>query len=107
MFLPALIYKVVKNYLSDHYNSKISPIKQYGRYLKLSYLRVFSRHAQNKFNRIIEKLCEDDVNINLVFVPYKIGSIFSTNDKMGETARHFPTRIKEHLKRDEKSQQLP
>lgn len=102
MFLPALIYKVVKNYLSDQYNSKISPIKQYGRYLK-SYLRVFSRHAQNKFNRIIEKLCEDDVNINLVFVPYKICSIFSTNNKMGETARLFPARIKEHLKRDEKS----
>ena len=70
-------------------------------------------------------MCKDQVSVNLVFIPYKIGSMFSTKDKIpsflksmvvykfvcascnacyvGETARHLPTRIKEHLKTDKKS----
>ena len=70
-------------------------------------------------------MCKDQVSVNLVFMLYKIGSMFSTKDKnpsflkfmvvykfvcascnacyVGETARHLPTRIKEHLKTDKTS----
>ena len=125
LFPPDLIDKVVRNYLSDQYNSKESLNKKEGRYFKLPYVGFFSRHTHNKIKRIIKKLCKDQVSVNLVFIPYKIGSMFSTKDKIpsflksmvvykfvcascnacyvGETARHLPTRIKEHLKTDKKS----
>ena len=67
-------------------------------------------------------MCKDEVSVILVFVPYKIGSMFSTNNKIpsylksmvvykfvcaswnacyvGETAKHLPTKIKKHLKTD-------
>ena len=68
-------------------------------------------------------MCKDQVSANLVFIPSKIGSMFSTKDKIpsflkstmvvykfvcascnawykGETTRHLSTRIKEHLKTD-------
>ena len=67
-------------------------------------------------------MCKDQVSVNLVFIPYKIGSMLSTKDKIpsflksmvvykficatcnacyvGETARHLSTRIKEQLKTD-------
>ena len=69
-------------------------------------------------------MCKDQVSVNLVFIPYKIGSMLSTKDKipsflksmvvykfvcascnvcnMGETSGHLPTRIKKHLKTDKK-----
>ena len=87
--------------------------------------RIFSRHTHNKIKRIIKKLRKDQVILNLVFIPYKIGIMFSAKDKIpsflksmvvykfvcascnacyvGETAHHLPTRIKEHLKTDRKS----
>ena len=65
-------------------------------------------------------MCKDEVRVNLAFVSYKIGSPFSTKDKIppflksmaickfvyascnacyvGETARYIPSRIKEHVK---------
>ena len=81
---------------------------------------MFSRHTHNKIKGIIKKLCKDEVSVNLAFVSYKIGSPFSTKDKIppflksmaickfvyascnacyvGETARYIPSRIKEHVK---------
>ena len=121
---PKLIDKVVRNYLSDQYISEESLSKKEGRYYKLPYVGFFSRHAHNKIKGITKKLCKDQVSVNLVFIPYKIGSMFSTKDRIpsflksmlvykfvcascntcyvGETARHLPTRIKEQLKTDKK-----
>ena len=82
LFPPDLINKVVKNYLSDQYNSKESLNKIERRYFKVPYVRFFSRHTQNKIKGITEKLWKDHVNVNLVFLPYKIGSMFSTKDKI-------------------------
>ena len=42
----------------------------------------FSRYVHNKIKGIIEKLCKDEVSGNLVFVPYKVGSMFSTKYKI-------------------------
>ena len=82
LFPPDLIDKVVRNYLSDLYNSKESLNKKEGRYFKLPYVGFFSRHTHNKIKRIIKKLCKDQVSVNLVFIPYKIGIMFSAKDKI-------------------------
>ena len=82
LFPPDLIDKVVRNYLSDQYNSKESLNKKEGRYFKLPYVGFFSRHTHNKIKGIIKKLCKDQVSVNLVLIPYKIGSMFSTKDKI-------------------------
>ena len=106
------------------YNNKESLNKKEGRYIKLPCVGCFSRHTHNKIKGIIKKLRKDQIIVNLVFIPYKIGSMFSTKDKIpsflksmvvykfvcassnacyvGETARHSPTRIREHLKTDKK-----
>ena len=122
LFSPGLIDKVVRNYLNNQYNSKESLNKKEGHYFKLPYVGFFSRHTHNKIKGIIKKLCKDQVSVNLVFIPYKIGSMFSIKDRIpfflksmvvykfvrascnacyvGETAGQLPTRIKEHLKTD-------
>ena len=73
LFPRDLIDKVVRNYLSDQYNSKESLNKKEGRYFKLPYVGFFSRHTHNKIKLIIKKLCKDQVSVNLVFIPYKTG----------------------------------
>ena len=73
LFPRDLIDKVVRNYLSDQYNSKESLNKKEGRYFKLPYVGFFSRHTHNKIKGIIKKLCKDQVSVNLVFIPYKTG----------------------------------
>ena len=126
LFPSDLINKVVRNYFSDQYNSKEPLNRKEGLYFKLPYVvGYFSRHTHNKIKEIIKKLCKDQVNVNLAFIPYKIGSMFSTKGKIpsflksmvvyklvcascnacyvSETARHLPIRMKEHLKTDKKS----
>ena len=129
LFLPELIDKVIKNYLRDQKNSKESQNKKEGWYFQLTYVGLFSRYTHSKIKGIIEKLCKDEVSVNLVFVPYKIGSMASAKDKIpsfvksmvvykfvcancnacyeGETIRHLPTRIKKHLKTDKKVAYIP
>ena len=86
LFRPDLIDKVVRNYLRNQYNSKESLNKKKGCYFKLPYVGFFSRHAQNKIKGIIKTLCKDQVSINLVFIPYKIGSMFSTKDNLSSSS---------------------
>ena len=80
LFPPDLIDKVVRNYLSNQCNSKESLSKKVGRYFKLPYVSFFSRH--NKIKGIIKKLCKDQVSVNLVLIPYKIGNMLWTKDRI-------------------------
>ena len=95
------------------------------RYFKLPFIGKFSSLAQSKLNNIIKKHCKDSVSVKLVFTPFKIGSLFSLKDSVnplnkshvvykfscagcnasyiGETTRHFSTRVKEHLETDKTS----
>ena len=92
---------------------------------KLPYIGKFSVIAKNKMRKLCERYCNSDVDIKLIFVSFKIGSVFSTKDMIpedlksnvvykfncarcnscyiGETTRHISTRIKEHLKTDKAS----
>ena len=67
LFPPELIDKVVKNCLSDQYNSKESLNKKEGRYFTLRCVGFFSRHTHNIIKGIIKKLCKYEVSeVNLV-----------------------------------------
>ena len=74
--------KVVKKFLNDQNNSKGPLNKKYKHCLKLPYVGVFSRYTHKKIKRIIKKFCKDKVSVNLVFVTYRIGSMFSTKNKI-------------------------
>ena len=74
---------------------------------------------------IISKYCKTDLDVKLVFTSCKIGSFFTTKDKLGDhlishvvykficagcntsyigkTHRHFHVRVKEHLSEDKVS----
>ena len=87
-------------------------------YFKLPYIRPFSIITQCRIKKLVNTLCSD-LEIKLVFTPFKIKSWFGVKDPIpaglrsrviykfwwagcsacyiGETNRHFTTRIREHL----------
>ena len=94
------------------------------RYFKLPYIGDFSRHTQRKLTQLIKRFCTD-IEIKLVFTPYKIKNLFCFKDQIpdlsksmvvyqfscagcnsryiGETSRQLTTRIKEHTTSDKNS----
>ena len=93
------------------------------RYFKLSFVVNFSTVTRNKLKHLISVFCKD-VDIKIVFSSFKIKNFFSFKDPIpdalkslvvyqftfagcnsryiGETSRHFATRVKEHLSTDKK-----
>ena len=87
-------------------------------YVKLPYVGDYSKSVQNKIMNLCSNFCKD-TTIKLVFTSTKISSFFSTKDAMpstlrsgvvykfkcagcnacyvGQTTRHFDTRVHEHL----------
>ena len=82
-------------------------------------------YIKNKLSKLCKEFCKDNFNIKLVFSSFKIKNYFSYKDPtpndlksflvykftcascsssyIGETYRHFKTRIEEHIKKDNKS----
>ena len=93
-------------------------------YFKLPYIGYFSSIAQMRIRRLSHFYCKD-ANIVLAFSSFKVGSLFSVKDPVpnglrscvvfkfscagcaacyvGETTRHFNTRVREHLETDRAS----
>ena len=93
-------------------------------YFKLPYIGNLSHHIKNKLSKLCKEICKENFNIKLVFNSFKIKSYFPYKDPIpddlksfrvykftcvscsssyiGETCRHFKTRIEEHIK-DNKS----
>ena len=125
LFPVYLINKCVYRYLNtamDRYSSTPTPPssnitsqgKQY--FYKLPYLGRFSSVVQSKIRRLGNRYCND---IKLVFTTLKLRNLFSMKDSVprelrsrviykftcaccnacyiGETGRHFSTRVREHL----------
>ena len=87
-------------------------------YMKLPYIGNYSKTVQDKVMALCSNLCKK-TNIKIVFTSNKISSFFSTKDKMpselrarviykfkcagcnacyvGQTTRHYDTRVHEHL----------
>ena len=85
---------------------------------------MFSNNTKKKIKELYKKFCIN-ANINIVFSPFKTGYLFSSKDCLpsglksfvvyklvcagcqscyiGETKRHLPTRVNEHLVIDKKS----
>lgn len=129
LFPLAVIDRVIKSFLNDFYEEgkslKDTRNKENLRFYKLPYIGKYSSLTQKKLNDIITRYCKKDVAIKLIFIPFKIGSMFSMKDKIsdslkssvvykfncascdacyiGETSRHLSTRIKEHLQTDKSS----
>ena len=126
-YLPFLIDKVIKKYLDYKFSSNQSQLKDTSdvHYFKLPYINNLSYHIKNKLSKLSKKFCKENFNIKLVFNSFKIKNYFSYKDPIpdglksflvyiftcascsssyiGETCRHFKTRIEEHIKKDNKS----
>ena len=94
-------------------------------YFKLPYIGNLSHHIKNKLSKLCKEFCTGNFNIKLVFNPFKIKNYFSYKDQIpddlksflvykftcasfsssyiGETCRHFKTRIEEPIKKNNKS----
>ena len=126
-YLPSLIDKVIKKYLDYKFSSNQSQLKDTPdvHYFKLPYIGSLSHHVKKKLSKLCKEFCKENFNIKLVFNSFKIKNYFSYKDPIpddlksflvykftcsscsssyiGETCRHFKTRIEEHIKKDNKS----
>ena len=127
LFPKWLIDKSVKGYLSkvtttgkDASKGEISNCHFY----KLPYIGYYSSYTGKKISSIVNKYCKD-LNVKIIFSPFKLSTMFSPKDfipdslksrvvyqftcascgarYIGETNRHFNTRVNEHLFRDKNS----
>ena len=125
MFPSWLIDKSVQGYLRN-VTTKEAPKHDVSNYhfYKLPYIGFYSSYTRKKISSIINKYCKD-LNVKVIFSPFKLCSIFSPKDfipdslksrvvykftcagcgarYVGETNRHFYTRVNEHLFRDKNS----
>ena len=93
-------------------------------YFKIPYIGRFSGIAQHRVRTLVNRFCKP-VDIKLVFSTFKIKNLFNVKDSLpdrlrtrvvykfscascnacyiGETSRHFTTRVREHLSSDRSS----
>ena len=94
------------------------------RFCKLPFIGKYSEQVQEKLSKICKQFCKD-ADLKIALTSFKTNNYFSTKDKksyfwksflvykfvcatcnscyIGETCRHFKTRIDEHVKKDKKS----
>ena len=87
-------------------------------FYKLPYISYYSSYTGRKISSIINKYCKD-LNVKIIFSPFKLSAMFSPKDfvpdslkshvvyrftyascgarYIGETNRHFNTRVNDHL----------
>ena len=127
MYCSYLIDKQVKCFLHNKFSTNYCNAVKESKttlYYKLPYIASFSNNTKKKIKELCKKFCKNS-NINIVFSPFKTGDLFSSKDCLpsalksfvvykfvcagcqscyiGETKRHLPTRINEHLVTDKKS----
>ena len=120
---PFILDKIIKTYINKiHYNNnKVSSEINKLRYFKLPYIGKYSEQVQKKITKLCKQYCNEN-NVKIVFTSFKISNYFSVKDAtpyflksflvykficarckscyIGETCRHFITRIDEHIKKD-------
>ena len=119
---PFLIDKIIKKYLDYKFSSKQNQLKGKSdvHYVKGPYIPNLSHHIKNKLSKLCKEFCKKNFNIKLLFNSFKIKNYFANKDPVpnnlksflvykftcvscsssyiGETCRHFKTRIEEHIK---------
>ena len=115
--------KIIKQQLEKLYSKTSCTDKQKedSSYFKLPFLGKQSDTLKKKIKRLSENYCKTS-NVRIIFSPLKIKTFFSAKDSIplnlksfiiykfvcagcnscyiGETTRHFATRINEHLRKD-------
>ena len=123
---PFLIDKVIKKYRDHKFSCNQNQLKDTSNvyYFKLPCIGNLSHRIKNKLSKLCKEFCKDNFNIKLIFISFKIKSYFSYKDPIpddlksflvykftcascsssyiGETCRHFKTRIEEHIRKDKK-----
>ena len=121
---PFLIDKIIKKYLDYKFPRNHNQLRDKSDvyYFKLPYIATFSHHIKNKLSKISKEFCKENFNIKLVFSSFKIKNSFSykgpipndlksflvytftcassSSSYIGKTCRHFKTKIKKHIKKD-------
>ena len=122
--------RTVKQYLNKFFASSLhasaltnsNEIRTH--YYKLPFVGPFSTHVQRRIKNLTQRYCKN-LDIKLVFAPYKIKNLFSAKDAIsklsrsrvvykfscagcsacyvGEKNRHLATRVREHLSSDKNS----
>ena len=122
-----LINKVTKKYLDHTYSSNKTQLKDTSDicYFKLPYIGKLLHHIKNKLSKLCKDFCIENFNVQPIFNSFKIKNHFSyehpipddlksflvykftcascSSSYIGETCRHFKTRIEEHIKKNNKS----
>ena len=128
LFPTHLIERVINQYVT-RVESKVCsvgcvPDKVSTFYFKLPYIGHYSGVTQKRIRHLIKRYC-NNIDIKLIFSSFKIGNLFSAKDPIpsnlrssvvykfscagcnacyvGETTRHFSTRVREHLATDRAS----
>ena len=123
---PFLIDNVIKKYLDYNFSSNQNQLRHKSdvHYFPLSYIGNLSHHIKLKLSKLCKHFCKENFNIKLVFNSFKVKNCFLYKDLIpndfksflvykficascsssyiGETCRHFKTRIEEHIKEDNK-----
>ena len=91
-FPSSLVNKTVKHYLSNFFASTsrtfaaTSSNVSRTHYYKLPFVGPFSTYAQRRIKHLTRRYCKN-LDIKLVFVPYKIKNLFSTKDAISKLSR--------------------
>ena len=129
MYPKRLIDKCIKRYLDSKFIVNIeqgtpTQVKDV-RYVTLPYIGQYSDCAKKKINKLVDQLCNKNVQIRLVFTTCKLKNYFSNKDVLpkmftsfvvyhfkcagcnssyvGRTHVHYDKRCEQHLKTDVKS----
>ena len=117
------IYCYINGFLKWNVSKKTSYIVRNQKFF--GKICILSHHIKKKLWKLCKEFCKESFNIKLVFNSFKIKNYFSYKDPIpddlksflvykftcascsssyiGETCRHFKTRIEEHIKKDNKS----
>ena len=126
----SLVNRTVKHYLSNFFASTsrtfaaTSSNESRTHYYKLPFVGPFSTYAQRRIKHLTRRYCKN-LDIKLVFAPFKIKNLFSAKDAIsklsrsrivrkfscagfstcyvGQTNRHLATRVREQLTYDKNS----
>ena len=121
------IERIIQKFMSSKFSENEERANQNSstRFYKLPFLGESSSNLQSRFRKLVSRCCTEDTDLKLIFVPSKISNFFNLKDPLmnvhksfvvykfvcpgcsasyvGETARHFSTRINEHLGKDKNS----
>ena len=124
---PFLIDNVIKKFLDYKFSSNHYQLKDKSdvHYIILPYIGILSHHIKNKLLELCKEFCIENFKIKLAFNLFKIKNYFSYKDPIpndlksflvykftcasckstyiGETCRHFKSRIEDHIEKDNNS----